>query len=40
MSIKPEDLKLEDVHNAIRAVQAWKTELTDINVTPESVAAI
>lgn len=40
MSIKPEDLKLEDVYNVIRFVQAWKAKLTDIKVTPESVAAI
>lgn len=40
MSIKPEDLKLKDVHNTIRAVQKWKAELTSMNVTPESIAAI
>lgn len=40
MSIKPEELRLGHVHNTIRAVQAWKAELTNVNVTPESVAAI
>ncbi|PCK00548.1 MAG: hypothetical protein COA45_01875 [Zetaproteobacteria bacterium] len=40
MSIKPEDLKLEDVHRTLRAMQTWKTELTSINVTPESVTTM
>ena len=40
MSIKPEDLQLEDVHNTVASLKDWAAGLTDINVTPESVAAI
>ena len=40
MSIKPEDLKLEDVRNTVASLKNWVTGLTDINVTPGSVTAI
>ncbi|PCI57141.1 MAG: hypothetical protein COB36_02425 [Alphaproteobacteria bacterium] len=40
MSIKPEDLKLEEIHNTVASLKDWAGGLTDVNVSPESVAAI
>ena len=40
MSIKPEDLNLADVRSTVASLKDWAAGLTDVNVTPESVAAI
>lgn len=40
MSIKPEDLQLENVLKTLRTMKTWKEQLTSINVSPESVAAV